>query len=228
MIKSFIKGKNMIRQMIPKPLKKIARQLIKAVKYAYRRQAIKRPISQNQPIKIILGAAETYREGWYSSNENWLDITNPTHWKNVMQGKQLLIHAVAEHVFEHLTYAECQIALKHISNAMQFGGRLRIAVPDGYNPNTDYIRHVGINGIGDDASDHKQLLNVDVLTTLLTEAGFKATPIEWYDKGGTLHTPAYAQADGFIQRSRVNAPLNYKDVWAFPDSETSLIIDGIK
>ena len=167
--------------------------------------------------------------GGIQSNENWLDIANPAHWQNVMQGKQLLTHGhAAEHVFEHLTYDECQIALKNIYQSMKSGGRLRIAVPDGYNPNPEYIRHVGINGIGDDASDHKQLLNVDVLSKLLTDAGFATTAVEYYDKDGTLHTNPFNKADGYIKRSRNNIKSGEKPVWSFPDAETSLIVDGLK
>lgn len=218
----------MIRKLLPKPLKKLARKSIKAVKYRYRRELIKIPVARDESIKIILGAAETFQDGWYSSNENWLDIANPTHWQNVLHGKKLLTHACAEHVFEHLTYNECQIALKNIYNAMKSGGRLRIAVPDGYNPNPEYIRHVGINGIGDDASDHKQLLNVDVLSKLLIEAGFAASAVEYYDKDGTLHANPFNKEDGYIKRSRNNIKSGEKPVWSFPDAETSLIVDGLK
>lgn len=215
-----------LKKIVPAPAKKAARKTIKFVKYEYRRHAIQRPVAQNEPVKIILGAAETFKSGWYSTNECWLDIANDLHWHKVFQGKKLVTHAVAEHVFEHLTYEQAQRALKNIFNHMPAGGRIRIAVPDGYNPNPEYIRHVGICGIGDDAADHKQLLNVDVLTGLLRETGFQPTHIEGYTQNGRLVQKPYNVDDGYIKRSRINHGADMP--WHFPDADTSLIVDGIK
>ena len=52
-------------------------------------------------------------------------------------------------------------------------GNLRIAVPDGNNPNSDYLKNVGINGIGADASDHKQLITYEFLKDFLEKRNFK-------------------------------------------------------
>ena len=41
-------------------------------------------------------------------------------------------HVGAEHVFEHLTWDEARAALANISQYLKDGGRIRIAVPDGY------------------------------------------------------------------------------------------------
>ena len=136
--------------------------------------------------------------------------------------------SLAEHVFEHLTHDECRIALAHIGGHMKKGGRIRIAVPDGYHPDSDYLRHVGIDGIGDDAADHKQLLDVDTLGALLIEAGFRPRHIEGYDSLGRLVGKTYSVEDGFIHRSRANAAPNSASRWGFVDADTSLIVDGVK
>lgn len=218
----------MIKNILPKPFKVAARSLLKRVKYKYREFNIKKPISRNENIKVILGAAETFSLDWYSTNESWLDITNASHWQNVFKGKQLISHAVAEHVFEHLTYEEAFVALKLIYTHLIPGGRIRIAVPDGYNTNEMYLKHVGINGIGDDAADHKQLLNSDALKILLEQAGFRFELVEGYKKDGQLIQTDYSPEDGYIRRSRLNSRPEDRLVWPFPDSETSLIVDGIK
>lgn len=215
----------MLRKILPKPVKAVGRKAIKLVKYNYRRVKITLPVYLNRPIKIIVGAAETHQPGWYSTNECWLDITRDDHWRNIFKGRTLVTHVVAEHVFEHLTYEEAQRALRYIHAHMVPGGRIRIAVPDGYHPDPEYQRHVGIEGIGDDGSDHKQLLNVDVLGALLSEAGFKPMHIEGYTAGGELKETPYATHDGFIMRSRAN---KNKTPWYFRDANTSLIVDGIR
>lgn len=176
-------------------------------------------------MKIIVGAAETWQPGWYSTNEQWLDITREKDWQAVFKGKRLITHVVAEHVFEHLTPGQSRTALTLIAAHLVDGGRVRIAVPDGYHPDEDYLRHVGIGGIGDDAADHKQLLTVDSLSALLTEAGFRPHHIEGYDAGGTLVARGWSAEDGHIRRSRVNS-LN--SPWSFVDADTSLIVDGVK
>lgn len=216
-----------IKKALPAPVKKQARNTIKLVKYGYRRHKIQGPISRDEPIKIIVGAAETWQAGWYSTNEQWLDITRRADWDSVFKGKQLITHIVAEHVFEHLTHEEAQETLRCMYDYLMPGGRVRIAVPDGYNPDPVYLKHVGICGIGDDAADHKQLLNADVLMKLFEDAGFDATHVEGFTKDGAVVQESYSTKDGFITRSRSN-PDVAKMPWDFPDAGTSLIVDGVK
>ena len=165
--------------------RRVLRIAQKRIVYGYRRVMIVLPVTLNLPMKVIVGAAMTSQEGWYSTNEQWLDITNKHDWDKIFLKKRLITHVVAEHVFEHLTHAECQKALRLINYHMMDGGRIRIAVPDGYNPDSTYISHVGISGIGADASDHKQLLNKDSLSALLKESGFNPKLLEGYDRNGS-------------------------------------------
>ena len=123
---------------------------------------------------------------------------------------------------------EAQRALEYIYSYLKPGGRVRIAVPDGNNPDPDYIRYVGINGIGDDAADHKQLLTSGALKDLMEGSGFQAQHIEGYDEKGQLLQNPYHMKDGFIMRSRVHKDTTLDTPWSFPDAHTSLIVDGIK
>ena len=189
-----------IKKILPPSIKKTIRSLIKFVKYRYRKQKILHAIKHTNSLKIIVGAAETYSKGWYSTNEQWLDITSHEDWANIFNNKVNLSHVVAEHVFEHLTYQEAERALALIYKHLLENGLLRIAVPDGYNPNPVYIEHVKVKGIGDDAADHKQLLNVDILTGLMSAAGFRVEHIEGYTSEGKLVQKPFDTADGFIMR----------------------------
>lgn len=214
-----------LKSMLPRGAKQRARKVIKAVRYEYRRRLIKAKVRRGDFMKIIVGAAETSQPGWFSTNEQWLDITNSADWSEVFQGKSLLARVAAEHVFEHLTPQESVTALKLIAQHLQNGGRVRIAVPDGYNPDPDYQRHVAVGGIGDDAADHKQVLNVDTLSEIFREAGFKPVHVEGYDRDGRLIQNRWEADDGFIWRSRQN---NVPNNWSFVDANTSLIVDGFK
>lgn len=221
--------KKMIKTVLPESFRRAVRKIEKRVRYFYRRLLINLPIAAGMPMKIIVGAALTYQKGWYSTNEQWLDISNAEDWSRLFKGKALLTHVLSEHVFEHLSREETRLALKLIYDHMKPGGRLRIAVPDGYNPDPVYIQHVGINGIGADASDHKQLLNKDTLTDFLEEVGFAVEMLEGYLKNGDLVQKTINASDGRILRSRSNSEnMAGKAGWGFADANTSLVIDGIK
>ena len=99
-----------IKRLLQRWFKALVRQTIKSLKYRYRRLAISRPVSRGEKIRIIIGAAETFQDGWYSTNERWLDVTDPADWQRIFNGKRLITHVVAEHVFEHLTHDDCRRA----------------------------------------------------------------------------------------------------------------------
>ena len=217
--------KRTIKAILPTFMRKRLVLMRKAVRYSTRKYTLQFAIKGGAPLKIIVGAAETNQRGWLATNEQWLDITKEDHWIHFFGHKQQISHIVAEHVFEHLTREEASVALDQMFKRLTDNGRVRIAVPDGYNPDKDYIRHVDICGIGDDAIDHKQLLNLDTLTALIGEAGFIIEHVEGFTKDGQLVQKPWNEADGFIRRSRQN---DSHEKWQFPDAATSLIIDGIK
>lgn len=218
----------LLRSGSPVWVKSSARKLRKACRYRWREWTLRRPVRQGKVIKIIVGAAETWRSGWYATNEQWFDIASKADWAKNFRGKFLLSHVVAEHVFEHLTPAETEIALEQIAKHLLPGGRLRIAVPDGYHPDPIYRAHTCVGGIGDDASDHKQVFNVDSLTEVLESAGLKCIHVEGYRNDGQLILTSYSTDDGYIWRSRLNRADSVKLPWRFPDSDTSLIVDAVK
>lgn len=221
--------KKIIKSVLPGDTRRILRNLEKHIRYAFRRVMIKLPVAAGVPMKIIVGAALTYQRGWYSTNEQWFDITRAENWVRVFKGKAPLTNVLAEHVFEHLTEEETRRSLKLISAHMMPGARIRIAVPDGYNPDPVYIKHVGIAGIGPDAEDHKQLLNSNTLTGFLEEAGFIVGVLEGYIKSGELVQKPIDSAEGRVLRSRDNKKnMTDKVGWEFAEANTSLIVDGIK
>jgi predicted SAM-dependent methyltransferase len=135
----------------------------------------------------------------------------------------MVSHIVAEHVFEHIDPDGARRGLSLCRRYMPAGGRIRIAVPDGYNPNETYIENVEPGGCGPGAQDHRVLYNCDVLGDVLREAGFDVELKEWHDRGGSFHRDEWDPADGFIFRSeRFGTPNK-----SFPCSHLSLIVDGV-
>jgi len=201
--------------------------LYKYILYNFRYIILKYSVFKNNDLKIILGAATTSQKGWLSTNEQWFDIRYEKNWEKLFKKKNILSNILAEHVFEHLTYEELDSALSHANHYLKKGGKLRIAVPDGYNPSEEYIKNVNINGIGADAQDHKQLLNFDILNKLLIRNNFSCNILEGY-KNNELIQNKFNDFDGFIIRTRKRKNINLDPDWFFEDSGTSLIVDAIK
>lgn len=219
----------LLRTIVPAPIKRLIRKTIKFFKYTYRYYHIMGVLKRGENIKIIVGAAETYQNGWCSTNEQWLDITKEEDWKKIFGGRKCVSRILAEHVMEHLTYDQAREALRLFHAHLVDGGKIRIAVPDGFHPDETYIRHIGINGIGDDAADHKQLLDVNSLSALIQNAGFVPEHIEGYEQDKkTLIVKQRDPEDGFVVRSRIHQDNEEGDRWDFPDANTSLIVDGVK
>jgi predicted SAM-dependent methyltransferase len=222
-------AKRALKSIVPSGMRHQLRLAQKRIVYFSRRQCIRIPVAAGKSMKVIVGAAMTHQAGWYATNEQWLDITQAGDWQRVFRGKALLTNLLAEHVFEHLTPDETRRTLHNIARHMAPGGRVRIAVPDGYHPDPTYIRHVGIAGIGADAEDHKQLLNSDSLQQYLEDAGFQADLQEGYRRDGELVQKALQVDDGAVIRSRSNGhTMAGRAGWEFVDANTSLVIDGIR
>ena len=63
-------------------------------------------------VNLILGAALTTQRGWFSTNEEWLDISKAEHWNRLFNSKKRVKRVLAEHVFEHLTIDEMRNSLR--------------------------------------------------------------------------------------------------------------------
>jgi predicted SAM-dependent methyltransferase len=173
--------------------------------------------------KIIIGSGGIYQRGWLATDRAILDVVDKNsflkYWK---PGSRLAFFS--EHVWEHLTEYEAEEANLNCFEFLRSGGRLRIAVPDGYHTNKDYIEHVRPGGCGPGADDHKMLYNYKLLASKLKKAGFQIQLLEYWDENAVFHFKDWDPKHGYVRRSRrfdnrnKDGNLNY----------TSLIIDAIK
>lgn len=174
------------------------------------------------PLNIIIGSEKTAYPNWLPTNIESLNLLEKSSFQNLF-GEKKATKFLAEHVFEHISYANALIALKNCFEFMEKGGSIRIAVPDGFHPNKDYIDMVKPGGHGEGADDHKLLYDYHQLSKVLEDAGFRVQLLEYYDEQHQFHFTDWKSEDGHILRSRrfdkrFNEPLGY----------SSLIIDGIK
>ena len=236
MIKSFfIFSINLYRNKIPKRQKILLKKIFKFFYYKYRFIKLKIFLDlSNKYVNLILGAALTKQKGWFSTNQEWFDIVQKSHWdrlfnSNKSRSRNRVKRVLAEHVFEHLTLDEMRNAINLIYKNMVYEGSLRIAVPDGNNPNQEYRNHCGINGIGADASDHKQFITFELLRDEVEKIGFKCYLIEGYLKNRKLISTPLNRDLGDVIRSRSNEIIIHpKNGWDFVDANSSLIVDCLK
>lgn len=177
----------------------------------------------SEKLKIIVGSGATKQKGWISTNYPLLDVAN-AHTFAEWFAPGTISNFLAEHVWEHLSPEDAVKACNNCFVYLKHGGVLRVAVPDGFHPDPDYIAQVKPGGYGVGAGDHKILFNYGTLSSLLQDAGYKVRLLEWFDEHGNLHYENWDPLDGLIVRSSRFDQRNQQNKTAY----TSLIIDAIK
>jgi predicted SAM-dependent methyltransferase len=196
-----------------------------------------RGIKNKKEIRIILGSGGLVCEGFVSTDYPQLGNGNDDSFGKYLEldicnddsfGKYLKPQSVdvflAEHVWEHLSQEDGSKAARNCFKYLKRGGLLRIAVPDGFHCNSDYISQVKPGGYGAGANDHKILYNYQTFSALLENAGYKVRLLEWFDEHGKFHHENWSVENGLIRRSMRFDPRNKGNSTTY----TSLIIDAIK
>jgi predicted SAM-dependent methyltransferase len=180
-------------------------------------------LSGRRSKRIVIGSGGTRFEGWVPTEKDELDLLNESDWQRYFE-ESSLDAILAEHVWEHLTFTESLLAAQICYRYLKSGGYLRIAVPDGYHPNPNYIEDIKPGGIGLGADDHKVLYTYDTLSNVFESTGFKVNLLEYFDEEHHFHFVDWLSSDGFIERSRRFDSRNSDDPLAY----TSIILDATK
>jgi predicted SAM-dependent methyltransferase len=185
--------------------------------------------ARRAPLKLVVGAgspvprmgeAGTPYEGWLLTDVDALNALRREEWAALFQPGSIQ-NILAEHVMEHLTEEQFLEFLGVIRDFLAPDARVRIAVPDGFHPDSSYIEQVRPGGTGPGADDHKVLYTYSRMASLLTRAGWDYDFLEYFDEHGEFHLKPWEQRDGLIRRSAFNDPRNKER----PQSYTSLIVD---
>ena len=162
--------------------------------------------------------------GWASiEGERQLNMGDACAWARIFD-RQIagsVAAFFAEHVMEHMTPATTLTAAAAAFAALTPGGRLRIAVPDGYDPLND--NRLGTNMITGSAP-HRTVWSHATLGEILHRVGFAVEAQAYHDVDGRWHERAWwirEREFGRVRRSsRYDARLR--------NATGSLIVDGIK
>ena len=169
------------------PLKRILRPIYAPLLRRYRRsanlreeqrrirEAVLRARRAGEPVKVIIGAGHSQYAGWIASDIPAFDVLDREHWAFFFSPHSI-DRMLAEHVFEHLSLAHMGEFLNLARIYLTAEGRVRIAVPDGYHPDPDYVERVRPGGSGYFADDHKVLYTCDLIGDLLEEHGYPILP----------------------------------------------------
>lgn len=188
-------------------------KLVKLAKWKYY-------LITSNDIKIIFGAGTTKFEGWFATDVYYLDVTNRNDFLKYFSKKKI-DKILAEHVLEHLTNNDLEKMIKNIKEFSSENINVRIAVPDGYHIDENYIKSVKPGGTGDGAESHINLFNYKSLSSLFKQEGFKPVLVEYWDESGNFHHNNLDIEYGFIERSFKYDPRNKNG----KPNYTSLIID---
>jgi predicted SAM-dependent methyltransferase len=161
---------------------------------------------------------------WFPTDIRLLNLTKDAHWRRILPFSIRLDNIMAEHVWEHLSDRDTELANANCFKYLKSNGVLRLAVPDGYMPDPAYIEDVRPGGKGAGADDHKLLYNYKIMTERLEKAGFKVQLLEYWDEQGQFHHTDWTNENGYIERSRRYCPRNKGGKLVY----TSLIVDAIK
>ncbi len=174
-------------------------------------------------LKLVVGAERVFDRGWIPTDIEYLNFLNKKHWKRYFK-KNSIDAILAEHVWEHLTTEDGLIAAQQCFQYLRPGGYLRVAVPDGYHPEPNYIERVRPGGMGSFAYDHKVLYNYETFCDLFKRAGFNVKLLEYFDQEGKFHFVEWNPEKGTIHRSRRYDKRNKDGKLQY----TSIILDAHK
>jgi len=174
-------------------------------------------------LRVVVGSSDIFEAGWIPSEWHFLNLLKEQEWLTYFKPDSIS-NILAEHVWEHLTPEDGKIAVRTCYRFLKKGGRLRIAVPDGFHPDPNYIDYVKPGGTGAGADDHKILYTYKIMTDILEQAGYKVQLLEYFDESGVFHHNAWDSKEGYIHRSIKNDKRNADG----KPNYTSLIVDAIK
>jgi len=162
---------------------------------------LRRQVRGAAPLQIVVGSGSIYDKGWIPTDVDYLDLTNDEHWRRIFV-ENSVDAILAEHVWEHLTPAQAQMAAGNCYKYLKPGGYLRVAVPDGFHPKAEYIDAVKVGGSGPGADDHKVLYNHESFRALFASVGFEVELLEYFDAAGQFHAVEWDAERGMVHRSK--------------------------
>jgi predicted SAM-dependent methyltransferase len=214
----------------PRPFWVKARRTAAKLRRAWNRrvgpQRLRKALARTGDPRIVIGSGASQIDGdWVSTDREFLDLLKSADWQRFFQPNTIAA-MLAEHVWEHLTPEQGLQAARTCYYYLRPGGYLRLAVPDGFHPDPEYISWVKVGGKSpmQVANDHKVLYTYKSIRELLERAGFRTKLYEYFDENGVFQYQPWDPGAGMIRRSRFFDKRNKGGRLVF----TSIVLDAIK
>ena len=211
----------LMRKYLPNILIKIFRSIKNKVIFYNFKKNLKILNSNNKEIKLVIGSGKTSYKGWLLSDVPWFDLLDLSKMKSFFPEKNVS-RILTEHVFEHLSINEGIIAINNLKQILKKNGVIRLAVPDGFHHNKNYIDQVNPGSIND--IGHKELYNYKLIIKLLDD-DFEIKFFEYFNEKKEFIFNNWNNNidEGFIKRSRYNDHRNDENNINY----SSLIIEAV-
>ena len=213
------------RRLVIKHIRRFVRRVGKRYRVLHGPERLQHLVATLPACKIVVGSAERAEAGWIATEQDYLDLLIPSNWERFFQPAS--IDAIlAEHVWEHLTMEQGRAAAETCYRYLKPGGHLRLAVPDGFNPDPQYRSWVCVGGAspGQIENGHQVLYTYLSLRELLESSGFRVELYEYYDEAGTFHCVDFDVRKGKIWRSRRFDQRNQNGALGF----ASIVLDAVR
>ena len=213
--------KNLIKNIpiLGNVIKKLKNNFI-IIKNYYR---IRWYVKQNDNLKIVIGSSNIFEDGWCPTDIENLNLLQIKSFNRLFKNRKIDVF-LAEHVWEHLTLEDAEVAAKNCHSYLNSGGYMRIAVPDGFHQDKSYINAVDVGGTGAGSDDHKVLYNYQTLSDVFKNAGFRVELLEYFDEENNFKYNSWDKKQGMIHRSKRYDERNKQSSLVY----TSIIIDASK
>lgn len=176
------------------------RKILLEIKRSKDISTTRRQLANQKQKRIVIGASGLFEPGWLPTEITFVNLLKPGDWSRLFVPNSLDA-MLAEHVWEHLTQEEGLIAARTCYKYLKNGGYLRVAVPDGFHSDKDYIERVRVGGSGPGADDHKVMYTYITFSDLFQKAGFDTELLEYFDEHQNFHYTDWDPAQGKIMRS---------------------------
>jgi len=180
-----------------KYVKRLLNRLERSYERRFGARKFQRRIEAASVKRIVIGASSKHDPGWIPTEMSYLNLLKPEHWERALVPGSLDA-VLAEHVWEHLTLEEAEVAVRTCYTYLKQGGYIRVAVPDGLHPSPEYQSWVRPGGAtpGQISNDHKVLYTYRTLASLFKDAGFTVQLYEYFDELGKFQYQDWHTGEG--------------------------------
>ena len=102
-------------------------------------------VFSKKELKSVIGSGGIYQKEWIPTGIETINVSDSKTWSRFFKPNSLSA-ILGEHIWEHLSIEEAELALENCYRFLNKGGYVRIAVPDGFHPDPKYIKGCGSIG----------------------------------------------------------------------------------